>query len=106
AERERLAAAAARLSPPDYIKSELGERPSDPAKAREWDKAVHGIESYRERNGVVDRDNALGPKPQDHARAHEHSQAERQLQQAQRQLRLQQSRQRAAERSIEIGFGR
>jgi hypothetical protein len=44
AERERAAATAARLSPPDYITNELGKRPSDPAKACEWDKAVHGIE--------------------------------------------------------------
>ena len=41
-ERERAAATAARLSPPDYIKRELGERPSDPTKARAWDKAVQG----------------------------------------------------------------
>jgi hypothetical protein len=35
ADRERLAATAARTSPPDYIKHELGERPGDPTKARE-----------------------------------------------------------------------
>jgi hypothetical protein len=34
ADRERLAAAAARISPPTCIKSELGDRPGDPAKAR------------------------------------------------------------------------
>jgi len=66
-ERERAAATAARLSPPDYIRRELGERPSDPTKAATWDKAVRGIEGYRLRNGVVDRDNALGPKPKDRA---------------------------------------
>jgi hypothetical protein len=86
AERERLAAAAARLSPPDHITKELGERPSDPAKAREWDKAVHGIESYRQRNGVVDRDSALGTRPKDHSQAHEHERAQRQIDRAQRQL--------------------
>ncbi len=59
-ERERAAATVSRLSPPDYIKRELGERPSDPTKARAWDKAVRGIEGYRVRNGVRDRDNALG----------------------------------------------
>jgi len=105
-ERARLAATAARLSPPDYITSELGERPSDPTKAREWDRAVRGVEGYRLRNDVVDRDKALGPKPQDHVRALEHADAERQIQQAQRQLRLEQSRQRVAAWSIEIGFGR
>jgi conjugative relaxase-like TrwC/TraI family protein len=63
AERERLAVAAARLSPPDYITKEIGERPSDPTKAAEWDKAVGGIEGYRLKEGVVDRDSALGPEP-------------------------------------------
>jgi hypothetical protein len=66
-ERERAAATAARLSPPAYIKSELGERPSHPAKAAAWDRAVRGIESYRTRNGVVDRHHALGPEPKDRA---------------------------------------
>jgi len=61
AERERAAATAARLSPPDYIKRELGERPSDPTKARAWDMAVRGVEGYRVRNGVGDRDTRLGP---------------------------------------------
>ena len=60
ADRERLAATAARLSPPAYIKHELGERPSDPTKAREWDKAVRGVEGYRLRNGIRDKDKALG----------------------------------------------
>ena len=104
AERERGAATAARLSPPDYITNELGERPSDPGKAREWDKAVHGIESYRLRNDVVDRDSALGAKPHEHAQAHEHEQtraADRAAQPIERsQRQLQRSQQRAAERSI------
>jgi hypothetical protein len=51
AERERVVATATRLSPPDYIKRELGERPSDPTKAAAWDRAVRGIEGYRVRNG-------------------------------------------------------
>ncbi|HWO84773.1 MAG TPA: MobF family relaxase [Solirubrobacterales bacterium] len=105
AERERAAATAARLSPPDYITRELGERPNDPTKAREWDKAVQGVEGYRVRNGVGDRDNALGPKPHDHSQTHEHARAERQLQQAQRRLQLQRSQQRAAEQAIHLGIG-
>lgn len=104
AERERLAAAAACVSPPDYITKELGERPSDPEKARQWDSGVREIEGYRERNGVVDRDSALGPKPQDHSTAHEHRQAQRQIEQRQRQLQLQ--RQRIREQSIDLGIGR
>lgn len=100
AERERAAATAARLSPPDYITSELGERPSDPTKAAAWDRAVQGIEGYRIRNGVVDRDSALGPKPKDHAVHHEERQVREFIEQAQRQLGLQ--RQRAAQRSLDL----
>ena len=108
AERVRAAATAARISPPDYITAELGARPSDPAEARQWDRAVGGIEGYRTRNGVVDRDSALGPKPKDHARQHDHREARERIELAQRQLRLQQaqSRQRSAERVLERGIGR
>ncbi|HET8814506.1 MAG TPA: MobF family relaxase [Solirubrobacterales bacterium] len=101
AERERAAATAARLSPPAYIKGELGERPADPTKAAAWDKAVRGIETYRIRNGVVDRDSALGPKPKDPARQQEQRLVRERLLASQRQLGLQ--RQRAVERSLGIG---
>jgi hypothetical protein len=108
-ERERLAAAAARISPPDYITKELGERPSDPRKARDWDAGVREIEGYRERNGVVDRDSALGSKPREHSKAHEHRQAQRQIEQSQRQLQLQLQlqlqRQRGREHHIDLGIG-
>jgi conjugative relaxase-like TrwC/TraI family protein len=104
AERERLAAAAARISPPEYITKELGERPSDPKKAREWDSGVREIEGYRERNGVVDRDSALGSKPQERVQANDYKQAQRQIEQRQRQLQLQ--RQRVREQSFDLGIGR
>jgi conjugative relaxase-like TrwC/TraI family protein len=104
AERECAAATAARLSPPSYIKSELGERPSDPTKATAWDKAVRGIEGYRVRNGVVDRDSALGPKPKDRAAQAEQRRVRERLQSAQKQLGLKQ--QRSAERSMGLGIGR
>ncbi|MGN6816085.1 MAG: MobF family relaxase, partial [Solirubrobacterales bacterium] len=103
ADRERLAAAAARVSPPDYIKRELGERPSDPGKAREWDKAVRGIEGYRERNGVVDRDSALGAKPKNPGRRSEGEQVKRQIERAQRALRLRQRLARARQHSHDMG---
>jgi conjugative relaxase-like TrwC/TraI family protein len=103
-ERERAAATAARLSPPAYIKSELGERPSDPAKAAAWDRAVRGIESYRTRNGVVDRHHALGPEPKDRAAQARQRQARERLQRTQRQLGL--KKQRTAERSMRLGIGR
>jgi len=103
-ERERAAATAARLSPPAYIRSELGERPSDPAKAAAWDRAVRGIESYRVRNGVVDRHNALGREPKDPTAQARQRQARERLQRTQRQLGL--KKQRAAERSMRLGIGR
>jgi hypothetical protein len=103
AEREGAAATAARISPPDYIKSELGERPSDPAKAAEWDKAVRGIEGYRVRNGVVDRDSALGPKPREFVAEREQDHARRQIEAAQQQL--QRARQRSSERAFEMEIG-
>jgi conjugative relaxase-like TrwC/TraI family protein len=103
AERERAAATAARLSPPDYIKRELGERPSDPTKARAWDKAVRGVEGYRVRNGVRDRDSALGPKPKGHAAEAEQRRVRERLQRAQRELKL---KQRTLERSKGLGIGR
>jgi len=102
ADRERLAATAARTSPPDYIKHELGERPSDPTKAREWDRAVRGVEGYRLRNGVRDKDSALGMKPKDPVKSARHEQAQRRLQQSQRQLHLK----RARERQLGLGIGR
>jgi conjugative relaxase-like TrwC/TraI family protein len=105
ADRERLAAAAARVSPAGYIKRELGDRPSDPAKAREWDKAVRGIEGYRLRNGVRDRVNALGTRPKEPVRAHEHDQAQRRLQQSQRQLSLRRGRQRPLHQAIDHSIG-
>lgn len=85
AERERLAVAAARLSPPDYITKEIGERPSDPTKAAEWDKAVRGIEGYRLKNGVVDRDSALGPEPK-HGSHYERRDARESIDRTQRAL--------------------
>jgi conjugative relaxase-like TrwC/TraI family protein len=103
AERERAAATAARLSPPDYIKRELGERPSDPTKARAWDKAVRGVEGYRVRNGVRDRDSALGPKPKGHAAEAEQRRVRERLQRTQRELKL---KQRTLERSKGLGIGR
>jgi hypothetical protein len=106
ADRERLAAAAARTSPPGYIKSELGERPSDPTKAREWDKAVRGIEGYRLRNGIRDRDSALGGRPKEPRKALEHDRAQRRLQQSQRQLNLKRARERHLEHGVGHGIGR
>jgi conjugative relaxase-like TrwC/TraI family protein len=104
-ERARLAATAARVSPPDYITRELGERPADPKKAAAWDRGVSQIESYRTENGVVDRDNALGAAPQDRSAQREQRQARQAIERTQRQLQLQRQQQRAVELSAEMGIG-
>lgn len=46
AERCEMAILAARLDPPAYVRNELGERPSDPAKQKTWDRGVSQIEGY------------------------------------------------------------
>lgn len=100
AQREQAAATASRLSPPDYVTAELGERPGDPTKARAWDSAVRGIEGYRIEHGVVDRGSALGPEPQDPSARHEHAEAGREIERAQRELQV--SHARSAEHVAEI----
>lgn len=58
--RLRLRVLAARLSPPAYIAKELGERPTDPARRKAWDRGAAEIERYRQRHGVNDPERALG----------------------------------------------
>ena len=60
AERRELAITAARISPPTYVKNELGERPRDPRKRNAWDWGLEEIETYRQRHGVKDPKRALG----------------------------------------------
>jgi hypothetical protein len=52
--------AAARIEPPAYIVKELGERPTEPAKARVWDQGVREIEGYRLEHGVTDTVRVFG----------------------------------------------
>ena len=99
--RLRLGSRRPTTSPPS-----LGERPADPKKAAAWDRGVSEIESYRTRNGVEDRDNALGPTPHERHAQHEQRQARQALERTQRQLQLQRQRQRSVERSVDLGMGR
>jgi conjugative relaxase-like TrwC/TraI family protein len=105
AQREQAAATAARVSPPDYVTAELGERPADLQQGAHWDKTVGGIERYRVRNGVLDKDTALGPKQTEPDRQHEQQRAREAIERAQRQLQLRHQQERAAERGIERGIG-
>ncbi len=100
AERERAALAAARISPPDYIVGELGERPVEASRRATWDAAVRGIEGYRQQHGIRDRDTALGAEPSDRAARRARERAAESIRRAQRRLELE--RVQRIERSMEI----
>ncbi|HEY2714936.1 MAG TPA: AAA family ATPase [Solirubrobacterales bacterium] len=103
-ERERARVAAVRLDPPDYLIRELGERPSDPAKRTAWDRAVAGVETYRQEHGIGDRDSTLGAEPRDSLARVQHRRATETLQRAQRQLRLEQTQARVKQQTRSIGI--
>lgn len=101
--RTDLALAAARVSAPDYIVAELGERPAEGAERVAWDGAVRVIEEYRQRTGLRDRDTALGPEPKDRAARREREQAQGLMRRSQLQLGIERAQriERAA-RAMEI----
>jgi hypothetical protein len=84
--RRGLALAAARISAPDHIAAELGERPSEGRERAAWDGAARDIEGFRLANGVRDRDSALGPEPDDRAARAEGIRAQDSIRRAQREL--------------------
>lgn len=104
-ERERAALLAVQISPPPYIAAELGERPSEKGlKRSEWDGAVQGIERYRQRHGIGDRDTALGGEPRDAAARRERAAARESIQRAQQRLGIEREQARVVERSRSIGI--
>jgi hypothetical protein len=106
AEREERMLTAARLSPPSYVVKELGERPSDPAKGKAWDRGVKEIEGYRQEHGVTDKQRALGREPQSASQQAAREAARRRLRESQRRLGREQqlTQERKLRRSIERGF--
>jgi conjugative relaxase-like TrwC/TraI family protein len=84
--REDMALAAARVSPADYLVAELGERPEDGRERIAWDRAAREIEGYRQRQGLLDRDTAIGPEAKDRATRREQVAVERSIGLAQREL--------------------
>ena len=101
-QRLRAAVLAARLSPPDYIAKELGERPTDRAKARSWDRGVELIEGYRQLHGIKDPNRALG-------RGHEGAAQRatlRRIHETQRILGLGRHASRARDLGRSLGLGR
>jgi conjugative relaxase-like TrwC/TraI family protein len=109
ATRSAQALTAARIEPPAYIVKELGQRPTDSAKAKTWDRGVQGIEGYRLEHGVKDTRNTFGHEPQDAAARAVREAAQRRLAEVQRrlgleqQLALTQQRTRSIERGFSIG---
>jgi conjugative relaxase-like TrwC/TraI family protein len=103
-ERVGARVTAVRIDPPDYLTTELGERPTDPTRRWVWDQAVTGIETYRQQHGIRDRDTALGAPQGDSPPELEHGQARKALERAQRQLGLEraQARTREQTRNLEV----
>jgi hypothetical protein len=102
AERERAALAAVRISPPDYIVRELGERPVEASRRATWDAAVRGIEGYRQQHGIRDRDTAIGAEPSDRTARRARERAAESIKRAQRRLELERVQRIERTRSMEI----
>jgi hypothetical protein len=100
--RRDLALAAARVSPPDHIVAELGERPAEGCERLAWDHAVREIEGFRQTNGIRDKDNALGAEPTDPAARVERRDAQDSIRRAQRQLGIERVQRIERERAMEI----
>lgn len=105
AERAEPAILAARLAPPSYVVKELGERPSDPEKAKAWDKGVRAIESYRSEHGIKDKDNALGHWRESGQDRSAHDRAQDRVREAQRRLERIQQQDRSMQRGREMSHG-
>lgn len=90
AERAEPAILAARLSPPEYVLRELGERPNDPAKAKAWDNGIRSIETYRHEHGITDTGNALGREAEGGRDRRAYDRASDAVREAQRRLERQQ----------------
>jgi conjugative relaxase-like TrwC/TraI family protein len=102
AERKRSELVALRISPPDYIVKELGERPSDPKTRGAWDRGAEGIEGYRKQHGIKDRDSALGRRPDRGPERAQWDAQQRQLRESQRRLGREQARSKEVQRGVGI----
>jgi conjugative relaxase-like TrwC/TraI family protein len=107
AERRSMQMTADRLSPPDYITRELGERPQQPELRARWERGVYEIERYRQEHGIRDPERALGREPGRGLERADHERMQNRLDELRRRLGLDRSLDRGLERSmeLEIGFG-
>lgn len=106
AERRELAITAARIAPPPYITKELGERPTDAAKQKAWDRGVSEIEGYRQEHGVKDQRRAFGPEAKRGVEWARQRDARRRLREAQRALGRERQAARSLNRRMSRGIGR
>lgn len=106
AQRRELAIVAARISPPAYVKAELGERPSDPAMRKAWDRGVSRIERYRQEHGIKDPNKALGREAKRGAERARQEATWRRIREAQRALGLGQHSARARQLGRGLSIGR
>ena len=86
AERRRLAIAAARLSPPTYVRAGLGPRPEAARERASWERGLEEIERYRQAHGIADSRRALGAKPRSGLERAAHERARTRLAAVQREL--------------------
>jgi conjugative relaxase-like TrwC/TraI family protein len=100
--RVDMALVAARISPPDHIVAELGQRPAEGWGQVAWDGAAREIEAYRQRNDVRDRDHAFGPEPKEQAARPERERAQQSIRRAQRELGIERVQAVERTRSLEI----
>jgi hypothetical protein len=100
--RVDLALAAARVSAPDHIVAELGERPPEGRERLVWDEAVRDVEGFRQKHGLRDRDTSLGVEPTDPGVSVEYRRVQDSVRWAQRQLGIEQERTIQRERAMEI----
>lgn len=63
---------------------------------------MRGIEGYRQRHGIGDRDNALGARPEERAQRAQWESQQRQLRQSQQALEQVRVRERTVEMGIEL----
>jgi conjugative relaxase-like TrwC/TraI family protein len=105
-QRCELATIAARISPPAYIKNDLGERPSDPVMRKAWDSGVSQIERYRQEHGVTDPNKALGREAKRGAERARQEATWRRIREAQRALGLGQHAARARQLGRGLSIGR
>jgi conjugative relaxase-like TrwC/TraI family protein len=106
AQRRELAIIAARISPPAYVRAELGERPSDPARQKAWDRGVFRIERYREEHGITDPNRALGREAKRGAERARQEATWRRIREVQRALGLGQFAARARQLGRGLSIGR